>query len=277
MVAESIEGSDNGIDKTISLPSLGFNYWRALFLLEWRSALSYRMNFIVQTLGMFANDSIWVFFWVLLFQKFNRIGSWNFADLRLLYAVTTTAVGIVNVFFGNAPRLARLIDDGKLDYYLTLPRNILLNSCSRLQYSGVGDLLFGIVIASFSLSVSMIPLFILLVALVSLLLLGWGILVNATGFFLNRWAEGARMGWFAILTFGVYPFSAFSGTARMVLLLVIPAGFIGGVPVELLKNFSSFWLGALVLASFLWCVLAVLVFYFGLRRYSSGNMLGMRG
>jgi len=57
----------------------------------------------------------------------------------------------------------------------------------------------------------------------------------------------------------------------------MPAGFVGGVPVELLRNFS--WKGFLIMLGFsiVFFAFSVFVFYRGLRRYESGNVLAMRG
>ena len=63
---------------------------------------------------------------------------------------------------------------------------------------------------------------------------------------------------------------------KVVLYTLIPAGFVSGLPVEALRDFdfnaAAFtWLGALaVLAS------GAASFELGLRRYQSGNLLGMR-
>jgi ABC-2 type transport system permease protein len=58
---------------------------------------------------------------------------------------------------------------------------------------------------------------------------------------------------------------------------VVPAGFISHLPVELLRSFDvSRLLVVLGFASFS-VLLAATVFRIGLRRYESGNLVGMRG
>jgi ABC-2 type transport system permease protein len=57
---------------------------------------------------------------------------------------------------------------------------------------------------------------------------------------------------------------------------LIPAGIIGYIPVELLRNFSWLNLVILVSSSIVFFALAFVVFRLGLKRYESGNQFGMR-
>ena len=62
----------------------------------------------------------------------------------------------------------------------------------------------------------------------------------------------------------------------IILLFVIPAGFIGGVPVDLIRTFDPRMLG--VMAAFTVAYLAFAIWFFkhGLRRYESGSMMNVR-
>nr|WP_239551009.1 ABC-2 family transporter protein [Paenibacillus elgii] len=80
----------------------------------------------------------------------------------------------------------------------------------------------------------------------------------------------------AILTFSTYPTGIFSGWGRLVLFTVIPAGFISYLPIGLLREadltftLQALGMTGLVAAAGLW------FFHRGLRRYSSGNAMGLR-
>jgi ABC-2 type transport system permease protein len=57
---------------------------------------------------------------------------------------------------------------------------------------------------------------------------------------------------------------------------VLPAGFVGFLPVELVRAPTP-WLAAAALVSVCgWTLLALHVFRRGLRRYASGNRIGAR-
>jgi ABC-2 type transport system permease protein len=68
----------------------------------------------------------------------------------------------------------------------------------------------------------------------------------------------------------------FTGVVRLLLFTIIPAGFISFVPLQLLKQFSLPLLGGMVGFTALMGALAVGIFSLGLRRYESGNLLGMQ-
>lgn len=121
-----------------------------LFLVElWKtnlaSAMEYRVNFVSQVVGMLINDGIYFVFWLLFFDRFKIVRGWGMSDMVLLFAIITTGYGLAFVCFGNAMNLAELIAQGRLDYYLTLPRDVLLHVlASRSILSAWGDLTFGI-------------------------------------------------------------------------------------------------------------------------------------
>src|SRR3989344_6518277 len=140
-----------------------FKFLKELYKLELLTAFEYRFNLIMQTFGMFVNDAFWIIFWTILFDRFTTIGGWQFNDMLKRSAVSAAGYGVAHVLFGNVGRLARMIEEGKIDYYLTLPKNVLLHSIVRLQYGALGDLLFGITAAFFSISFKQIPLYLYLV------------------------------------------------------------------------------------------------------------------
>ena len=68
----------------------------------------------------------------------------------------------------------------------------------------------------------------------------------------------------------------FTGVVRLLLFTIVPAGFVSFVPLQLLHRFT--WPLLLAMAGFtvLIVALAAGLFQLGLRRYESGNLLGMQ-
>ena len=61
----------------------------------------------------------------------------------------------------------------------------------------------------------------------------------------------------------------------MILFTLLPAGFIGGVPVEVVKGRDPLLLLVLVgVTAVIWGI-ATAVFYYGLRRYESGSAINV--
>lgn len=245
--------------------------------LELATAMEYRFNFVSQSLGMFINDMFWIVFWYILMQRFDNIGGWQYKQILMLYGVITIGYGIGSSFFANWSRIANLIEEGGLDYYLTMPKNVLLHALLRCRYAGFGDLLFGVTMAVVTISWSQVPLFLALCFMSFMLFLSWAILMHSISFYVGRFEGAARAARDSFMIIGTYPFSVYTGTTRLILLFVIPAGFVAGIPVELLTTFNWPWFLLMMVVTAAFFALSVGVFYKGLRRYESGNMMGMRG
>lgn len=259
------------------MKSLGFvlTYLRNNFA----TALEYRFSFVSQILGMMINDSLWVIFWVLYFQKFPVVNGWGLNDLLLMWATITFSFGLAFGLFANVSRLPELILQGQLDYYLALPKNVLLHlSVSNIRPVNLGDCLFGPLLLFFfvPLDFTQVLLFLAGSVLAAVVYYSFYLLAGSLTFFLAS-SEGlaANMA-MALVHFSTYPTRIFDGWARVLLFTVIPAGFISEVPVELVRNFDPKLLGELVLAAGAFFAFAVTVFHLGLRRYESGNLLQMR-
>jgi ABC-2 type transport system permease protein len=78
------------------------------------------------------------------------------------------------------------------------------------------------------------------------------------------------------LVLASYPLSIYEGFTKILLLTIIPAGFITGIPVQLLKQFDWTWFLLMIGFMILISIIAVITFYKGLKRYESGNMLYVR-
>jgi ABC-2 type transport system permease protein len=79
--------------------------------------------------------------------------------------------------------------------------------------------------------------------------------------------------WNATTGLSIYPANIYEGISKLILFTVIPIGFIGAVPVEILRNFSwelTFWM---IIATAATTTIAIILFYIGLKRYESGNQI----
>src|SRR5690606_29041938 len=117
----------------------------ALWQANIQAAMEFRAAFFTQVIFMMINNGVYFIFWVLYFDKFNEVRGWDIHSMMLLFGVTATAWGIGAFFFGNFITLAEVIVQGRLDYYLSLPRPVLLHAlASKSIGSGMGDILYGI-------------------------------------------------------------------------------------------------------------------------------------
>jgi ABC-2 type transport system permease protein len=98
---------------------------------------------------------------------------------------------------------------------------------------------------------------------------------GSLAFFLGNAQQMSGMLNNAILTFSIYPNTIFTGVARFILFTLIPAAFVGAIPVEIVKGRSLGLLGLLTLVAGLAWGVAAAVFYTGLRRYESGSAINL--
>lgn len=243
------------------------------------SAMEYRASFITQVFGMILNDAVWVAFWWLFFRRFPVLQGWVYRDVLMLWAVLAGGFGIATGLFGNALRLAGIIVRGELDHFLILPKNVLLHVLvSRSNVSAWGDIAFSLFVFFMAGPVTLVQcaLFIYGIVLVAVILLSFSVIAGSLAFFLGN-AEGLSGELInALITFAGYPTAIFRGAAKLILFSVIPAGIISSIPVRLIRSFTPvFFAGSTGFALAL-SLLAAAVFNRGLRRYESGNLMGIQ-
>ena len=206
------------------------------------TALEYRINFLIQVASMFINDLIWIVFWLIFFTKFQVVAGWKFQDMMLLYTVITLSYGLTGVLFGNRSQLASMISQGKIDFYLTLPKNVLHHILiSRSSWYDFGDVIFGIVLGVIAVPFVKWPLLFILIILSSTIYLSYNLIVGSLSFYIGNSEEISKNMIMGGLSLASYPVKIYTGISRIIIFTVIPAGFITGVPVELLRSFDLTW------------------------------------
>jgi len=243
-------------------------------------AMEFRMSFLMTAGMMVVNNFVWIFFWAVYFDRFKVVGGWTLQDVMMLWAVSAGGFGIASTLFGNMNRIAAMTAHGELDVYLVQPKPVLLNVlASRMSVSAIGDAMFSVILyVMFGdhtwLGFAKYALAHLVAAAIFLFFM---IIVGSLAFWFGN-AEGLTGQLFnAIVSFSTYPTDIFKGWGRIVLFTAMPAGFISYMPIGLMQEAVQidFLLGALGMSLAL-AFAAVRMFYAGLRRYSSGNLMAMR-
>ncbi|MCP5098932.1 MAG: hypothetical protein GY943_25555 [Chloroflexi bacterium] len=255
------------------------SFLKTLAGLNLASAMEYRASFITQIVGMFINNGIYFVFWVIFFNQFGEVRGYGIDEIYLLFAVVTLGYGLAFMFAGNnAHHLAYLIAQGRLDYYLVFPRNLLLHVIgSRMAISTIGDVSFGVMAYLFTGLFQPIEILLFVVAalLVALIFVAYSVIVGSLAFFMGNSQYSSQQLYLAVMTFAMYPNSLFSGVTRVLLYTLIPAGFVGAVPVQMIQTHSSELLLVMLLAAVVLWGVATAVFYTGVRRYESGSAINV--
>jgi ABC-2 type transport system permease protein len=262
----------------VSIPN-DLRFAAALIGTNLKASFAQRGAFLLQATLMLLNNIIFFAIWWIFFDRFDEVRGWRIGDVMALYGVVACAFGCSVVLAGGVRELARVIADGELDVFLTQPKPALLHAVGSHTFAaGWGDLASGIffLCASGVVAPTQLPVAIVAVALSTIVFLSSGIIIHSATFWVGRMDSLARQVWEFLLTFSMYPQPLFTGPLRLLLFSLVPAGFVGYLPVSLLRDFSLVGLAAAIAGAVVYGSLAVWVFGRGLRRYSSGSRFGVR-
>ena len=252
--------------------SLAFT--RALVATNFKAALALRSAFVIQVVFMALNNFTFFVFWWALMAHVTTLRGWQLADIQMLFGMVAAAFGLTVTVAGGVRHLGRFIEDGDLDTLLTQPRSVLVHAVGmRAQPSGFGDLISGLIFLAWSGQISWhaMPLVVVVIVAGALIFVACGILFFSLAFWLGRVETVATQLWDLLVTFSLYPEPLFGGTLRLVLFTVLPAGFVGYLPVRILHAPTLANVALLISAAIAYLCLATLMFDRGLRRYASGS------
>jgi ABC-2 type transport system permease protein len=248
--------------------------------LNFNAQLEYRGAFLSQILAMFINDTVWVIFWGVFFTRFPVLRGWNIADVITVWAIAAAGFGLAHAIFGNSLHLASIIAQGQLDVWMLYPRPLLYHLLlGRMSATAWGDALFGytVYLVFVRPDLTHLALFIALSLSVAILFVGFSVLSGSLSFYLGNSAGLTEQWRFAMITFSTYPAILFEGAVKLLLYTLIPAGFVTYLPIRALRDLSLLHAALTVAGSLGVLAVGIAVFYYGLRRYESGNLMEMRG
>ncbi len=227
-----------------------------------------------QIAAMALNDIVWVVFWVLFFRRVGSVRGWDRSRVLLLFAVLTTAGGIVLGVVSNARRIGQLAAEGGIDAALGLPVSPLAYLLvRRVDPVNIGDFVFGIVLfaVSGSPTAGRTAVYVLGSIAGAVVLAGFLVIVGSLTFFTGR-GEAGDLGFHAIVLLSSYPVDIFAGTTKLLLYTAVPAAFVAAVPARLIDDFQPIDAVVLIGVAVAFATAAWAVFTVGLRRYRSSAL-----
>lgn len=253
---------------------------RGLLATNLKATAALRGAFVMQVVFMALNNLTFFVFWWALMRRVPVIRGWHLGDVELLFGLVATSFGLTVTVAGGVRHLGRFIEDGDLDALLTQPRSVLGYALGmRSQPSGVGDVAAGtfLIAVSGHLSWRSAPFLIAAIGASATMFLATGILFFSLAFWLGKVETIARQLWELLITFSLYPEPLFGGVLRLALFTILPAGFVGYLPVAIVRAPSLPQVCLLAIGTASYLALAVLVFDRGLRRYASGSRFSTFG
>jgi ABC-2 type transport system permease protein len=246
------------------------------FVFNLKCSLEYRTSFVLQVVGMIINNSSFLFFWRVLFNNVQNIKGYTFGDIMVLWGLATSTYGFTYIFLGNVGELSNLIVTGGLDSYLIQPRDVVINSCaSRTQMSAWGDFIYGFILFFISghASIKGLLLFTIFTITGGLIFFSTLLVVNSLSLYFGSIESTKRMIEMFFITFSTYPKGIFGKYLRMMFYSILPIGFVVYMPSEIIGSFDFGKTLIVFGATILYLLIAYGVFYRGLKRYESGNLM----
>ncbi|HTU60962.1 MAG TPA: ABC-2 family transporter protein, partial [Polyangiales bacterium] len=192
-------------------------YWqfvRALWTTNLKTALAQRGQFAFQALFMLINNLTFFVFWWALFRNVETIRGWVIGDVQLLYGLSTASYGVMVVFAGGVRQISRWIDQGELDPLLVQPKATWLYAVgSSCQPSGLGDIASGVFFFAVSGRVDLSNSWLAVCGVLcgACVFLGGGLALYSLAFWLSRTETLSRQLLDFLIMFTLYPDSLFSG------------------------------------------------------------------
>ena len=237
-----------------------------------------KLSFIMQILFMVLNDAMFLIQWAVIFNLQESIGGYGFREVALLWALAASTYGIAYFFFANANNLSNLIVSGKLDAFLIQPKNVLINiASSESKPSALGDILYGIIILLFlGVDLKTWALFILFSISGGLIATALFIIWHSFSFYFKNTEEIALTLSNILICFATYPITIFNEKTKFLFSTIVPIIFMVYIPLDVIIKFSSINIFIVLGFTLFVIILAFLLFHFGLKKYSSSNLMSAR-
>lgn len=237
-----------------------------------------KTTFITNIVFMLLNNASFIIQWMILYSLKENVGGYTFKQVLLLWGLAAGTYGVSRFFFQKAFSLSDTINNGKLDAYLIQPKNVLLSVItSEVQVSAIGDILYAyIMLFIYGFTIPRFILFTLFCIGGGIILTAISVILSSLSFWFQKTDIIADTGNSLMTNFATYPDGIFKGLAKILLFTLIPVGFANYIPVRILSEFNLLLTILFIVITTIITLLAILVFYKGLKRYSSSNLMSAR-
>ena len=237
-----------------------------------------KVTFVTNILFMILNNASFILQWIILFSLKEEIGGYTMKEVLLLWGMAAGVFGISHIFFYKAFEIPDLIINGKLDSFLVQPKNVLLSVISSdTSVSAIGDLIYAyICLAIYGLTPQNFILFTIFIITGGIILTAFASIVGSLCFWITRGDMLADSLTNIMINFATYPGEIFKTGIKMLLNTIIPVGIANYLPVDTILSFNIANFIYIIGFTILITILAFAIFYKGLKRYSSSNLMSSR-
>lgn len=234
-----------------------------------------KTSFIMNIAFMVLNNASFIIQWIVIYSLKEDVGGYTFNQVLLLWAIAASTYGFSHFLFEKSYSLSDTITNGKLDSFLVQPKNVLISAITTdISVSALGDILYGYIVLGISgLTVTKFLLFMLFSITGAIVITDIAVLLGSLSFWFGKSDMIADTGNSLMTNFATYPDGIFKGVSRILLLTVIPIGLTSYFPVWIMTKFDLKLTLLIIGIVIILTVFTFIVFYRGLRRYSSSNLM----
>ena len=234
-----------------------------------------KTSFIMNVLFMILNNASFIIQWIVIYSLKEDVGGYTFNQILILWAIAASTYGFSHFIFKRSYSLSDIITNGKLDSFLVQPKNVLISAITTdIEVSALGDILYGyIVLVVSGLTLTKFLLFTLFSITGAIILTDIAVLLGSLSFWFGKSDMIADTGNSLMVTFSTYPDGIFKGISRILLLTIIPIGLTSYFPVWIMTEFNLKLTLIIFGTTVFLTIFTFVVFYRGLRRYSSSNLM----
>lgn len=234
-----------------------------------------KTTFITNIIFMILNNASFIIQWVILYSLKDNVGGYTLKEVLLLWGFASGTYGVAHFFFKKAFQLSDIINNGKLDSFLVQPKNVLLSTITTdVETAALGDLLYGyIILFIYGFTIPRFILYTLFIITGGLILTSIAVILGSLSFWFQKSDIISDTGNSLMIHFATYPDGIFKGIAKILLFTLIPVGFTVYIPVKILSDFNIIYLLIVLGVTIFIIALAFIIFYKGLKKYSSSNLM----
>ena len=243
-----------------------------------KGELEYRVNFILSFLSKILVFFTYYFIIIALFMKFDNIKGFTMYEVLLCFSVIQFGYSFNEVFARGIDHFDRLIIRGDFDRLLLRPRSIIIQVlCSDSDFVKVARVIQAIIImiiALLNLNIhwSFMKVITLILMLLSACIIFFGIFLLAAAYCFytvqglevrNVFTDGGKH-------MAQYPIGVFSKGFVLFFTFIIPYAFVNYYPLlYFLGKKDNLIYGFSPLLVIFYLIPCIIVFYIGMKRYSS--------
>ncbi len=245
-----------------------------------KTQMEYTLNFWMMVCSGILMRTLMMGTVFVLFRNIPDIAGWREGELYLILGFMCASEGLTSIFVDGIWHLPALVFRGEFDVMLARPISPLYQILSyEIGLQGIGVLIMGIFNIGMGLVllvwVSPLSLFLCIIFTLTgtAIRLSYNLIGACSVFWSNGEPTNATFLIYSVGEYAKYPVTIYPGWMQFILLFLIPAGFVGFVPVLILRGEHIFLYTLIVLAATgLYFLLAKTIFYRGISKYESMGM-----